>query len=180
MARGCGPLASRLFARIARSAEVASIQTVTLDGRAVHNPARGRFPAIGGRAARAGAATGRRPRQLSSARDDAGPDGPQADPLSAGARVAASRAGPPRGVRPATINRIEQARRSPSLATFDKLYRALDQGQGGSGPRQAGRGQTQSPQVNLMHKSGDWRARNGWIDARCVRKRAVSPYFPHS
>ncbi len=27
------------------------------------------------------------------------------------------------------INRIEQARRSPSLATFDKLYRALEEGQ---------------------------------------------------
>ncbi|MGH7139556.1 MAG: helix-turn-helix transcriptional regulator [Pirellulales bacterium] len=32
------------------------------------------------------------------------------------------------GVRPETINRIEQAKRSPSLATFDKLYRALDEG----------------------------------------------------
>lgn len=30
------------------------------------------------------------------------------------------------GVRPETINRIEQAKRSPSLATFDKLYRAID------------------------------------------------------
>ena len=33
------------------------------------------------------------------------------------------------GVRPETINRIEQARRSPSLATFDKLYRALEEGE---------------------------------------------------
>ena len=33
------------------------------------------------------------------------------------------------GVRPETVNRIEQAKRSPSLATFDKLYRALDEGQ---------------------------------------------------
>jgi predicted transcriptional regulator len=32
------------------------------------------------------------------------------------------------GVRPETIHRVEQARRSPSLATFDKLYRALDEG----------------------------------------------------
>lgn len=32
-------------------------------------------------------------------------------------------------VRAETINRIEQAKRSPSLATFDKLYRALDAGQ---------------------------------------------------
>ncbi|HEX7446113.1 MAG TPA: helix-turn-helix transcriptional regulator [Pirellulales bacterium] len=33
------------------------------------------------------------------------------------------------GVRPETINRIEQAKRSPSLATFDKLYRALEAGE---------------------------------------------------
>jgi len=33
------------------------------------------------------------------------------------------------GVPPETVNRIEQARRSPSLGTFDKLYRALDQGE---------------------------------------------------
>lgn len=32
------------------------------------------------------------------------------------------------GVPPETVNRIEQAKRSPSLATFDKLYRALDAG----------------------------------------------------
>lgn len=39
------------------------------------------------------------------------------------------------GVRPETINRIEQAKRSPSLATFDKLYRALDEGKSGAGKR---------------------------------------------
>ncbi|HJT34486.1 MAG TPA: helix-turn-helix domain-containing protein [Pirellulales bacterium] len=34
------------------------------------------------------------------------------------------------GVRPETVNRIEQAKRSPSLATFDKLYRAIEAEQG--------------------------------------------------
>ncbi len=33
------------------------------------------------------------------------------------------------GVRPETINRIEQAKRSPNLVTFDKLYRALEAGE---------------------------------------------------
>lgn len=33
------------------------------------------------------------------------------------------------GVRPETLNRIEQAKRSPSLATFDKLNRALERGE---------------------------------------------------
>ncbi|HET6883607.1 MAG TPA: helix-turn-helix transcriptional regulator [Pirellulales bacterium] len=39
------------------------------------------------------------------------------------------------GVRPETINRIEQAKRSPSLVTFDKLYRALDEGKSAAGKR---------------------------------------------
>lgn len=40
-----------------------------------------------------------------------------------------SRAGPP-GRHPAeTLNRIEQAKRSPSLSTFDKIHRALESGE---------------------------------------------------
>ena len=30
------------------------------------------------------------------------------------------------GIRPETLNRIEQAKRSPSLSTFDKMHRALE------------------------------------------------------
>ena len=33
------------------------------------------------------------------------------------------------GVRPETLNRIEQAKRSPSLSTFDKVHRALEAGE---------------------------------------------------
>jgi ribosome-binding protein aMBF1 (putative translation factor) len=33
------------------------------------------------------------------------------------------------GIRPETLNRIEQAKRSPSLATFDKVHRALEVGE---------------------------------------------------
>lgn len=45
------------------------------------------------------------------------------------------------GVRPETVNRIEQARRSPNLATFDKLYRALEAGEAArAGPKTPGTG----------------------------------------
>ena len=33
------------------------------------------------------------------------------------------------GIRPETLNRIEQAKRSPSLSTFDKVHRALEAGE---------------------------------------------------
>jgi DNA-binding XRE family transcriptional regulator len=33
------------------------------------------------------------------------------------------------GIRPETLNRIEQAKRSPSLGTFDKVHRALEAGE---------------------------------------------------
>ena len=33
------------------------------------------------------------------------------------------------GIRPETLNRIEQAKRSPSLTTFDKVHRALEAGE---------------------------------------------------
>lgn len=33
------------------------------------------------------------------------------------------------GIRPETLNRIEQANHSPSLSTFDKLHRALESGE---------------------------------------------------
>lgn len=33
------------------------------------------------------------------------------------------------GIRAETLNRIEQAKRSPSLATFDKVHRALEAGE---------------------------------------------------
>lgn len=33
------------------------------------------------------------------------------------------------GIRAETLNRIEQAKRSPSLSTFDKVHRALEAGQ---------------------------------------------------
>jgi DNA-binding XRE family transcriptional regulator len=44
------------------------------------------------------------------------------------------------GVRPETINRIEQAKRSPTLATFEKLYRALDEGKPATGNRNKRKG----------------------------------------
>jgi transcriptional regulator with XRE-family HTH domain len=55
-------------------------------------------------------------------------------------------------VRPETIHRIEQARRPPSLATFDKLYRVWAEREAQAA--RAGRWQTQSTQVNSKYTDG--------------------------
>ena len=44
------------------------------------------------------------------------------------------------GIRPETLNRIEQAKRSPSLSTFDKVHRALEAGKAEQAKRQRGKG----------------------------------------
>lgn len=43
------------------------------------------------------------------------------------------------GIRAETLNRIEQAKRSPSLATFDKVHRALEAGEAEAAKAKAGK-----------------------------------------
>lgn len=50
------------------------------------------------------------------------------------------------GIRPETLNRIEQAKRSPSLSTFDKVHRALEAGEAEQ-KRKAARGKAKSSKL---------------------------------
>src|SRR5487761_294200 len=47
------------------------------------------------------------------------------------------------GIRPETLNRIETAKRSPSLSTFDKVHRALEAGEAEAAKAKA-RGQSKA------------------------------------
>lgn len=44
------------------------------------------------------------------------------------------------GIRPETLNRIEQAKSSPSLSTFDKVHRALEAGEAEPSKTSRGKG----------------------------------------
>jgi ribosome-binding protein aMBF1 (putative translation factor) len=50
------------------------------------------------------------------------------------------------GIRAETLNRIEQAKRSPSLSTFDKVHRALEAGEAEQ-QRKAARGKGKAKKV---------------------------------
>lgn len=51
------------------------------------------------------------------------------------------------GIRPETLNRIEQAKRSPSLGTFDKVHRALEAGEAAQ-KQKAARGKGKSSKLS--------------------------------
>ena len=49
------------------------------------------------------------------------------------------------GIRAETLNRIEQAKRSPSLSTFDKVHRALEAGEAAQKAAKARKSKAKKP-----------------------------------